>query len=365
MMIGNPPTTAAKHLLQVVDSLVIDAAYNASLPLLHDPVRTVPIVLTSTVDGTGVANLHGLLHELPIPQRRDNPIQIMGLGFVLHIEDVYSKPADEKGVVVSGILRHGRVTVGDSGVVGPFSTHDMQDSLGTTHQSLSRQSVCLPTSRSFPGALRGPHEAAHYPLPDQEWKRFKVTSIRNLRLPVHTLLEDQVGTIAIVPYDQSFGNGQCSSFGQTRKGMILAAMQPPASRSFVAQFRREDLESLAVGNHVVVYIASVRAPARVMSAHTPDPLPTADDQLDPFTFEDRHGSGVKGDEERNPAAGRATDFQLLVTFRFETSKEFVVVGDQVLVMPGGGPGLYGGSERGKKGLAGLDGFVGRITGVVG
>jgi hypothetical protein len=34
-------------------------------------------------------------------------------------------------------------------------------------------------------------------------------------------------------------------------------------------------------------------------------------------------------------------------------------------MPGGGPGLLGGQERGQKGVAALDGFVGRIVEVNG
>jgi hypothetical protein len=50
---------------------------------------------------------------------------------------------------------------------------------------------------------------------------------------------------------------------------------------------------------------------------------------------------------------------------FVASKEFVLTGDKVLVMPGGGPGLFVGNERGEKGLAGLDGFVGEIVEVRG
>jgi hypothetical protein len=36
-------------------------------------------------------------------------------------------------------------------------------------------------------------------------------------------------------------------------------------------------------------------------------------------------------------------------------------GAKVLVMPGGGPGLSGGNERGEKGLGGLEGFVGHAV----
>jgi hypothetical protein len=47
-----------------------------------------------------------------------------------------------------------------------------------------------------------------------------------------------------------------------------------------------------------------------------------------------------------------------------TNREWIELGETILVMPGGGHGLYYGSERGEKGVAGLEGFVGRITEVV-
>ena len=52
-----------------------------------------------------------------------------------------------------------------------------------------------------------------------------------------------------------------------------------------------------------------------------------------------------------------------VRFRFIASKEFVEMGMKVLVLPGGGPGLYGGNERGQKGLAGLESLVGKVVGM--
>ena len=65
--------------------------------------------------------------------------------------------------------------------------------------------------------------------------------------------------------------------------------------------------------------------------------------------------------ENEKVAGAITAPKLIVTFSFNASKEFVVVGEQVLIMPGGGPGLYGGHERGERGVAGLEGFVGTIV----
>ena len=53
-----------------------------------------------------------------------------------------------------------------------------------------------------------------------------------------------------------------------------------------------------------------------------------------------------------------------VTLELMTNREWIELGSQVLVMPGGGQGLYHGSERGEKGVAGLEGFVGRVLEVV-
>jgi len=53
-----------------------------------------------------------------------------------------------------------------------------------------------------------------------------------------------------------------------------------------------------------------------------------------------------------------------VTLELMTNREWIELGSQVLVMPGGGQGLYHGSERGEKGIAGLQGFVGRVLEVV-
>jgi len=53
-----------------------------------------------------------------------------------------------------------------------------------------------------------------------------------------------------------------------------------------------------------------------------------------------------------------------VTFELMTNREWIELGSQILVMPGGGVGLYSGSERGEKGIASLEGFVGKVLEVV-
>ena len=366
-IMANSGSEVTEAHLHRVGADVIDSAYHIALPMLNDPLGSVPIVLTSAVQGTGIMNLHALLHELPILDT-----EFVSAGFRFHIEDIYSKPAEGDAVIVSGLLSSGQISVGDVGTIGPFSTHDIEDSEDSEERPTHRLPSHLPTSRSFPGALRETHLLPpHFQLPNQEWRRFKVTSIRNLRLPVHSLLADQVGTVAIVPDDSKKKAQPSNSFGRIRKGMILAAVQPHASRSFSAEFDRQDLESLAVGNHVVLYIASVRASARVVSARAPDsPTASIEDRArreshgkDPFTFDDVKVvvSDVDADGQTEKVAGTITAPTLLVTFNFDASKEFVDIGDRVLVMPGGGPGLYGGHERGEKGIAGLEGFVGKVV----
>jgi hypothetical protein len=195
---------------------------------------------------------------------------------------------------------------------------------------------------------------------------------------VAALQHDQVGTLAVAFEEDDTINMPASiATTRIRKGMVLTAMQPISTRSFVAEFSREDLTSLAIGNHVVVYIASVRASAKVVSARVPDSvLDTSDGDHDheaqgstqePFEFDGDHErtAARDGKDEKMSIASSATAKSLLVTLRFDSSKEFVLVGDRVLIMPGGGPGLLGGQERGQKGIAGLDGYVGKVVEVNG
>ncbi|KAK5685880.1 hypothetical protein LTS10_001993 [Elasticomyces elasticus] len=362
-IIPNAPTpnNAADGALQSVGFEEIETAYNAALPLLNNPLDAVPIVLTSAVNGTGIRNLHALLHELPLP----NPTRSEPSGVIFHIEDIYGKPAGMDGItVVSGLLRSGRISVGDSLTIGPFSAHDQFDDSEDSDERPRRRHSSLPTSRSFPGALRDSHLAPpRFLLPGQEWRTVEVSSIRNLRLPVHSLLADQVGTLAIRLENADGNDITSSALARIRKGMVLATSQPLAVRTFVAQFKREDLEPLAVGNHVVVYIASVRASARVISARAQDsPTMHFNGHIDPFGFDDM---AEALDDTQTSVAGAITASELLVTFKLDAAKEYIAVGEQVLVMPGGGPGLYGGHERGEKGVAGLEGFVGIVMEIFG
>jgi len=126
----------------------------------------------------------------------------------------------------------------------------------------------------------------------------------------------------------------------------------------------EGVKGLGVGSAVVVYVASVRASAKVVAVAAGDRQHKAarsggvqDDDEDSafgFGFDDEDVDNL-GDKDEG------VDDSTIVTFQFIASREFVELGSQVLVIPGGGPGLYGGTERGEKGVAGLEGFVGRVV----
>lgn len=367
---GRTPTILANSSSSSEDLMSIPAAVYASCgetaSLLNDD-SIVPIVLTSTVRGTNVATLHALLCQLPLPSlpvlRSRNPANLF------HIEDTYTVKthSDQQRdlPVLSGILIRGILSVGDEVWLGPFTFDLMPDQ--KARPDINEQRPNIPTSRSFPGALNHakglPSRVA---ISEDEWIQVKVTSLRHLRLPVSRLLANQVGTV-----------GTClvntltlpPATSRIRKGMVIAQGLPTAKKGFVAEFARSDVDGLSIGMSVVVYAASIRASAKVVAGAVPEDeqMSSSIESLEHMTTEDEddfafgfdadvdatsHRSIIREKEEKVP--------RLLVTFQFLATKEYLEEGSQVLIMPGGGPGLYGGNERGEKGYAGLDGFVGRI-----
>lgn len=389
-----------------------------------DLTKIVPIIMTSAAKGTGVRMLHSLLSTLPVPGA---PKAMDYIGDVLnpeqpaclfHVEDTFTLPAahslqtfqsktdSDAGTVVAGYLRFGSLSVGDKILVGPFPAEFQMGSddgfdLGspalpgspgggsrrgegseeTDHASL-QASRRANTANSYPSASDlarlAQMNAARYRAHRGEWHAATVVSIRNLRLPVHTLHAGQVGTLGLV-IDVPAGSDSedqdadilferpKQSMPRLRKGMVLARpskhMQDTgtglqASSRFTASFEDGDVNSVSAGALVVVYIASIRASARVVRL-TPHVTASPNDE----TAEGVFGQAEEGKEnEENAVFGQdgVTD----VTLELMTTREWIELGSQVLMMPGGGQGLYYGSERGEKGVAGLEGFVGKVIEVV-
>lgn len=372
--------------------------------------KVVPIIMTSAAKGAGIRMLHSLLCSLPIPRiptshdyigEMLNPEQPACL---FHIEDTFTLPAAfsmqtsdkvsllDAGTVVAGHLRFGSLSIGDRIIVGPFpADHDCgsdDDPYGPLSSSNGAKSYSrrflsedsefsLGRSSSHPSeselARIARRDAAAPPAPPGEWHNAHIVSIRNLRLPVHKLEAGQVGTIGIV-FDIPEEKDLTGPFERPpaqpprlRKGMVLAitshhmketGLSLQSVSGFTASFEDGDINSVPLGSLVVIYIASIRASARVIKL-APHISTTQIGQ----DIED--GVGFFGDEEGDPAPPIfGSDGVTDVTLELMTTREWIELGSQVLIMPGGGQGLYYGSERGEKGVAGLEGFVGKVVEVV-
>lgn len=346
--------------LQSVATEEKDAVMSAIAACQNDSIHlTVPIVLTSTVSGTGINTIHALLRHLPIPRVEmigiDDETQGAGL---FHIDEVFSKPNIQvqqsqsnlkaRVTILSGHLRYGDLAVGDVFLIGPFTG----DGLGNNGRDK------LHRANSFPGIFK--QISTRYAIPPDDddqplsedylrpklpprksyltplWRKARIVSLRNLRLPVRKILAGQVGTVGVT-WDNP---GLASS--RVRKGMVMihAAdsldIQVPSSFSgFAAIFDAKDCTSLVVGNCVVVYFASVRTTARIVNI-----------QNDIAASE---GSTTQQQQQESTE----------LAFEFVASREWIEQQTQVLVMAENRHRFDCWKRRGVG--SGLNGFVGRIT----
>lgn len=386
---------------------------------------TIPILLTSAVSGSGVGKFHALLRYLPLPRtpssrlmraprvhrRQEIPTDVFDIDEVFAIppSKVYSSldtsRADTRGVVLCGIVRHGSISVGDELVIGPIAVEARPDD-NTPHaskpRSLNTPDNASPRSRSLKSrSISGdfsPFSQGSFPgksrfVSHAEWQRVRVVSVRNLRLSVRILLEDQVGTIGVEPI--SWGSGkEVNALGRLRKGMVLAQARISPDRSptssipsslafstaFVATFPAHDFSvagspPLILGGGVVVYIGNIRAAAKVtcvaladdpeLDSHA-EPLP---EEGDFFNFDDdddkdkqKQGNRVRG---ARPESEKMIDVSsahgngfVNITFAFISSIEWVEVGSLVVVMPGVTTATSATGDQIP--LSGLEGYVGRL-----
>ncbi|KAF2737929.1 hypothetical protein EJ04DRAFT_79256 [Polyplosphaeria fusca] len=357
--------------------------------LKADPLAIVPIILTSALKGTGIIKLHAILRELPLTVNPALPKEGLALDTLFHIEDVYRSTTDERSIsgpgtepvsrsfIIGGHLRYGTLRLGDELTLGPYPADiSPDDSDSGSGRDRSRRHPSGPTSRSFPGALYKGHpgpsalqSSSYTPNKEVEWRRVRITSIRNLRLPVSSLHAGQVGTLGITPLNP---HELISSpaLVRIRKGMIVANGKPKANRVFTVCFKglnAQAVRGLSVGSAVVVYVASVRASAKIVSVAAVATESTPFDDADQTEFgpeDDQDAFGFGGfDEEESVAQApdSPTATAVNVVFQFLGCREFVETGAKILILPGGGPGLFGGTERGEKGVAGLEGYVGHVV----
>ncbi|PSR97548.1 GTP-binding protein [Coniella lustricola] len=344
----------------------------------------VPIVSTSAVKGEGIGMLHALLQNLPIPSTptaRDyigaalNPEQPDA---VFHIDDKFSlsalygnpvKDEDEAkhGTVVAGYLRFGHLAVGDRILVGPFPPDDDSraitpeergspggEGLSASHPSSSELGRLAMRNAVPASAIQG------------EWYNARIVTIRNLRLPVRLLEPGQAGTIGIIfempeeDLSDSIFERPPRPTPKVRKGMVLAmpskhmletGLSLQAASGVTGVFEDASASSLIQGSIVKVYIASVRASARIVRVS-----PT-------WTFQGVHGAVETEDDDHDVFSMEKLDGALSARYEHSlvyevqldllTHREWIEMGSQVVILEGG--------SRDK---SGLESFVGKVVEIV-
>lgn len=345
----------------------------------------VPIVSTSAVKGEGIGLLHALLQNLPIPPTptsRDyiglalNPEQPES---VFHIDDKFSLSAlcgnavtdddeSQHGTVVAGYLRFGHLAVGDKIVVGPFPPEDdsrvitpeERPSPGAEGLSLSHRSATELGRLAMRNAI--PASASK-----GEWYIAHIVTIRNLRLPVRLLEPGQAGTIGII-FDMPNEDLSDSIFERLprpppkiRRGMVLAmpskhmletGLSLQAASGFTGLFDGTSEKELIVGSVVKVYIASVRASARILRVSPAWTYPDgnglgaeagSEDDDDVFVLKD-----YKADGSTVPPESGVLKYE--VRLELLSQREWLELGSQVVILEGG-----------TQDRSGLDGFVGKVV----
>ena len=336
----------------------------------------VPIVLTSAVTGGGIGQVHALLRHLPIPQSpHANLPQYQPLETIFHVDEVYTKPslsnsnqtvADENKtlLVLSGHLRYGMLSIGSTLQLGPFF-HDALDNVPAPemHRARSYPSRLSignghnnsPGAGILPRALSGDFStlstAQHT---HQEFIPARVVSVRNLRLPLRRLRAGQAGTVGIELFIK-----ENDAVGRVRKGMILGSPlkneRLSSCAGFVGRFGGEDYHVMRPGGMFNVYVASVRASAKIITVEAVDAAVVgkegstkeANGLESMFGFDE--DSEIEQDYGRENANLGADTID--VSFQLVSCREWIEVGAQVLVMP----------ANAVEKSVGLDGFVGKVV----
>jgi hypothetical protein len=282
---------------------------------------------------------------------------------------VLGKQADP-GIVVSGYLRFGRLSVGDKIVIGPFPPNDdeARDLTPEDRQSPGSYGLSISHPSSAELARIAMKNAVSASATPGEWHDAQIVSIRNLRLPVLTLESGQAGSIGLVIQTLSHRsqNGNPDSNipiepPRIRRGMILAipskhmadtGLKLQAASGFTAVFDDADTQALAIGSFVNIYIASIRTVARIRQISRQDPgweagAREADEIEEIFDLNDDLETNNEKEEPDATRGGVEMGLELI------HHREWIEMGSRVILLEGG-----------SQDKSGLEGFVGKVVEIV-
>ncbi|KAI4169731.1 MAG: hypothetical protein LQ343_005472 [Gyalolechia ehrenbergii] len=355
----------------------------------------VPIVLTSAVTGIGMDKVHALLRHLPIPKLHlssdksfNSRNELTTPSAIFHIDEIFATNSAlmiaQQGVIssgndsiLSGYLQYGALSVGQEVIVGPFSTSFSEaDSVkNEVHCANSYPRIEVSPKINDPRRILPQSLSGDYPPVTQSgqgssqsqhvWRKARICSIRNLRLPVHELQFDQVGTVGLCPPCSTNSTEliPLSSEDRIRKGMVLINISDPSATGslhvysgFIALVGATESSAFQPGSAFIAYIASIRAPAKIVQSKNLQHDTVFSEGV--FDFED--GNNMKDDETFVPSTAVGQSQQSIITFHFLASQEWFELGSQVLVMPASGFGTSKSGEKSDRSGAGLDGIVGTV-----
>lgn len=337
----------------------------------------VPIVLTSAVKGTGIGLLHALLARLPlhpITEFWDSPISSVesrNPNCLFHVDSTFRFPEAHnilalspecpsgRGVIVSGHVRFGSLSVGDTVVIGPFQTVT-DDACGwklptrTTTFSESCDNIRRHESTQVHMTASTDSRSTIAAADVEEWRKATVVSIRNLRLPVSALEAGQAGSVGLVFEPRLRATEPASEPRRIRRGMILASLSKEmadhglclqAASRLTASFCDPAVRLLIEGSLVHVYFASVRAIARVIGVcHHNVNSQGCDEQLTPMAGVP-NGAAILTAADNNARGGARPDRDsglAEVTLELLHKREWIGLGCTILLSKAGGrdvPGL--------------------------
>ena len=363
----------------------------------RDSHSVVPIVLTSAVTGVGIGKAHALLRSLPLLHvsgsanapllPNDGHLGEVTVALKLfHIDEVFAMPPSkvyspsttehaDKGIVLCGRMTSGTVSIGEKLILGPFdvigSERLVQESSDNrlTSSTPQKLAVSAPTARTssseeFLRSTSTKEVGGERRDLDLVFIPVRLVSIRNLRLPVRSLLADQVGTIGV---ELIWHDGKFGSLRGVRRGMVLLnpSSRHTACHSVTGSFRSSDFAfatspPLILGGHAMVYIDSVRAAVKVTAvALTENEACESSSPTEMFSFESENEHGDDDGLEIHGSNGAPHDQEIKITFRFMSSIEWMQPGDKMLVVPNLSAA---GPITGPAGpTTGLSGFVGRVV----